>query len=175
MRTRVGYCGGTTESPTYRTIGDHAEALQIDYDPEVTDYESLLGHFWSGHDATREPWGTQYVAAVFAADDDQLALATRTGQAAADARSGPLRTRVERLDTFFRAEDYHQKYRLRREGFTEQLLARYPSDRAFVDSTLAARLNGFVGGHRPRRDFVRLLPQLGLDPDLEPKVLARIP
>ena len=42
VRTRVGYAGGTTADPTYRDIGDHSEALQVDYDPDAVSFDELV-------------------------------------------------------------------------------------------------------------------------------------
>merc|ERR1719400_2008234 len=52
VATRVGFTGGTTENATYRNIGDHTEAVELEFDPSVTDFKSLLDIFWSGHDPT---------------------------------------------------------------------------------------------------------------------------
>jgi hypothetical protein len=46
VRTRVGYSGGQKEHPTYRSIGDHSETLQIDFDPTRISYQKLLDIFW---------------------------------------------------------------------------------------------------------------------------------
>lgn len=143
IRTRVGYTGGTTTDPTYRNMGDHAEALQIDFDSRVISYESLLSRFWKSHDPTEPPYSTQYRSSVYAGSTAQLTRAEATGVAAAAARGGTLQTPVVRATRFYRAEDYHQKYRLRRHRkLAEALIERFGSDRAMVDSTVAARLNG---------------------------------
>ncbi len=150
MRTRAGYTGGTSVDPTYRNIGDHAEALQIDFDPSVISYAKLLELFWASHDPTRGHFSTQYLSAVYCADDDQRVLAESTGEAAA-AREGELKTLVVPLERFYRAEDYHQKYRLRRHpDLVAELIGRFKTDQGMVDSTVAARLNGFLGGHGGR-------------------------
>jgi peptide-methionine (S)-S-oxide reductase len=49
IRTRVGYTGGTTKSPSYYKIGDHTESFQVDFDPTKTSYEKILQVFWSTH------------------------------------------------------------------------------------------------------------------------------
>lgn len=158
----MGYTGGSTPDPTYRNIGDHAEALQIDFDPQVVTFAELLAQLWKGHDPTRARRGTQYLSAIYCADDEQRALAERTGQAAALAREAPLTTSIVALGRFYRAEDYHQKYRLRRHPeLVAELIGRFGGDRAMVDSTPAARLNGFIGGHGGR-DVVAKLEALGL-------------
>ena len=56
IRTRVGYAGGTTESPTYHNIGDHTETIQIDYNPAKISYEQLLEIYWDNHNPAVQPW-----------------------------------------------------------------------------------------------------------------------
>ena len=50
IRTRVGFTGGNKDSPVYKNLGDHTEAVELDYDPNVVSYEDLLNIFWSNHD-----------------------------------------------------------------------------------------------------------------------------
>ena len=175
IRTRVGYAGGTTPDPTYRAMGDHTESLQVDFDPRALSYEALLERVWSSHDPTRKSYSRQYMAAVFCHDDAQLEMARRTGERAARARGGELRTRVDPLGTFTRAEDYHQKYRLRREHrVTDELVERFGSDRAMVDSTAAARLNGLLRGFGDPADLEPWLARLELSPAARETLVARV-
>jgi peptide-methionine (S)-S-oxide reductase len=50
LRTRVGYAGGSSPNPTYQSIGDHSETIEITFDPSLLSYERLLDLFWEGHD-----------------------------------------------------------------------------------------------------------------------------
>ena len=79
VRTRVGYAGGTTVNPTYRNIGDHAETIQIDFDPTVMTYEELLATFWASHNPIRLKLRRQYMSAIFYHDASQrdAALASK--------------------------------------------------------------------------------------------------
>jgi len=65
VRTRVGYTGGSTKNPTYHSLGDHTETVQIDYDPTQISFEELLDVFWDSHRPTQRAWSRQYMAAVF--------------------------------------------------------------------------------------------------------------
>ena len=56
IRTRVGYAGGQSVSPTYSNIGDHTETVQVDYDPDVITYDQLLDIFWKSHKPTGWNW-----------------------------------------------------------------------------------------------------------------------
>jgi peptide-methionine (S)-S-oxide reductase len=110
----VGYAGGQQPDPTYRRLGTHAETLQIDFDPARITYQSLLDLFWQSHDPTQSR-PRQYRSIIFYHDADQQRLAeiTRDRQAAQLGR--PILTEIRALQRFYRAEDYHQKYYLRRE------------------------------------------------------------
>lgn len=175
MRTRVGYAGGATRAPTYHTIGDHTEVFEVDYDPTRLSYADLLDLVFRAHDPTRPGYGTQYQSAVLCRADIELARAKEHGERAAAERGGKLQTRISPLDTFYRAEDYHQKYRLRHEAaLTAELVARYGSDERMVDSTLAARLNGLLSGYGKRSELSRLFPLFALSPDAEQRLLARV-
>jgi len=175
VRTRVGYAGGTLIDPTYHHMGDHTEALQVDYDPSRIGYGELLDMFWLSHDPTHPAWSTQYRAAVWVADDAQREVALTGGRRAARERGADLATAIEPLGRFYRAEDYHQKYSLRRErAIADELLGRYASDRRFVDSTAAARINGYLGGYGGRAHLELLLPKLGLSSMAQSRLLARV-
>ena len=78
VRTRVGYAGGTTQNPSYRSIGDHSEAIQIDYDPTRVSYEELLNVFWASHSPTVQPWARQYMSMILYHNAKQKRLALKT-------------------------------------------------------------------------------------------------
>ena len=119
--TAVGYEGGTMPNPTYKDVctdrTGHAEAVDIDYDPTKISYEQLLDAFFSLHDPTQlnrqgPDWGTQYRSVVFYHTPEQEAAAKAAiGRLTAEKRfSKPIATQVVPATTFWRAEDYHQKY-----------------------------------------------------------------
>lgn len=127
LGTRVGYTGGRTERPTYEGVcsGDtgHAEAVEIEFDPSVISYETLLGYFFRMHDPTtlnrqHNDVGTQYRSAIFFTSEAQRETAERV-KAAFD-KSGrfkrPIVTEVTRAPAFHPAEAYHQKYLVRNPG-----------------------------------------------------------
>lgn len=119
VRTVVsGYTGGTTPDPTYRKMGDHAEAVEVIYDPAVVSYEELLEVFWSNIDPTDEGGqffdrGSQYRTAIFVKDEDQAAAARASLEANAKRLEQPIVTAVLPASAFYPAEDYHQDYYLK--------------------------------------------------------------
>jgi len=151
VRTRVGYAGGQLLDPTYHFMGDHSEAFQLDFDPRIVSYDELLATFWASHAPNRASRSRQYMAAVFCEDEQQLERAN-----ASRARLGTtVETPVIAGARFYLAEDYHQKYYLRHHALMRELASYSP--RQLVDSTVAARLNGYVAG---RGTLARLREEL---------------
>lgn len=146
MSTRVGYAGGTKVAPTYRAIGDHMEAIEVDFDPAVVSYRELLDAFWDGHDPTRKAFRRQYASAIFVRDDAQRREAEASSAAAA-ARYGVLATEILPAGVFTLAEDYHQKYRLRgAEELDREFRALYPRLEDYARSTSTMRVNAWLDG-----------------------------
>jgi methionine-S-sulfoxide reductase len=175
VRTRVGYTGGTKVDPTYYNLGDHTESVQVDYDPTQISYDELLAVFWKAHSPATASFSRQYMNAVFYHDEEQqrLALATRD-QVAADLGQ-QVTTQILPAETFYLAEDYHQKYSLRgKTPFYEELAAVYTTTEELIASTAAARLNGYLGGYGTRDQLERELESLGLSPETSEELLRRV-
>jgi methionine-S-sulfoxide reductase len=166
VRTRVGYCGGTKAAPTYHSLGDHTETTEIDFDPSKVSYAELLDVFWATHNPCARPYSRQYASVIFFHDGEQRRLALET-KAREEARRGrKITTDIVPYERFWIAEDYHQKYYLRGD---DELLREFhrltPTNEAFVHSTAAARVNGFLGGHALPGRLEREGPKLGLSPE----------
>jgi peptide-methionine (S)-S-oxide reductase len=163
VRTRVGYAGGTKKNPTYHDLGDHTETIQMDYDPAVISYEQLLDVFWDSHDAASRSWSRQYMSIIFFHHDEQKRLAGESRDREAARTKSTIVTEIRPADDFYRAEDYHQKFRLRSErDLLQEFAAIYPLERDFVDSTAVARVNGYLDGYGTLADLQAELPILGL-------------
>ena len=117
----VGYMGGDLESPTYREVCSgrtgHAEVAQVRYEPEVVSYHELLELFFAIHDPTTlnrqgPDVGSQYRSAIFTHDADQERQARETlDRLEEEGRfRRPVVTQIEPAGTFWRAEEYHQRY-----------------------------------------------------------------
>ena len=85
---RVGYCGGKKKSPTYHSIGNYTETIQIEYDAKVISYEDLLKTFWRSHTPVG-PYtpSTQYMSVIFYHNMAQKKAAEETKAAYAKRRS----------------------------------------------------------------------------------------
>jgi len=116
-----GYAGGTSERPTYKQVcaGDtnHAEVVEVSFDPAKVSYASLVDLFFKMHNPTQlnrqgPDVGTQYRSVIFTHGPEQERIAKERLEAAkASGRyTKPIVTRIEPAPAFWRAEDYHQRY-----------------------------------------------------------------
>lgn len=161
FRTRTGYAGGTTASPTYRTLGDYTETVEINFDPEIISFEELLMHFWRNHYPNRDEYkGRQYLSSLRYHDEQQKEVIDQVKKAMEAELGEPIETEITKLDRFYLAEERHQKYYLKRyPGVLEQLAELYPADAQLTDSAFAARLNGFVKGFGTKEQIVTEIQQ----------------
>ncbi len=118
ISTRVGYTGdNATPNATYRNHGDHAEAIEIVFDPTRTSYRKLLEFFFQIHDpSTRDRQGNDlgrsYRSAIFTESDEQkrVALDTIADVEASKLWPGKVVTEVVPVGPFWEAETEHQDY-----------------------------------------------------------------
>ncbi|TMD69149.1 MAG: peptide-methionine (S)-S-oxide reductase MsrA [Chloroflexi bacterium] len=121
VSTAVGYEGGTMKNPTYRDVctdrTGHAEAVEVEYNPEEISYEELLEVFWENHDPTTlnrqgPDVGKQYRSVIFYHTPEQqaAALASKEKLEKSGKYRRPIVTEIVPATTFYRAEEYHQQY-----------------------------------------------------------------
>jgi len=148
IRTRVGYAGGSSANPGYHDLGDHSEAVQIDFDPSRISYRELLDIFWKSHDPTGSSWSRQYRNAIFYHNDLQRNAAMETRSQLASETKGKIATAIEQYSGFYIAEDYHQKHSLR--SYPEimaEFRTMFPDMMSLINSTAVTRVNGYLGGY----------------------------
>jgi methionine-S-sulfoxide reductase len=171
IHTRVGYAGGTTKSPTYHNIGDHSETTQIDFDPDVISYAKLLDLYWSTHSPCGAGYSRQYMSIIFYHNDEQKKLALETKTREEKKRGAAVPTEVVAYKEFTQAEDYHQKYSLRNSHIMKEMKALFPKDADFVNSTAAARINGYLAGYGKLNALKEELKKLDLSEETIKKLL----
>ena len=123
--TKVGYSGGWLKNPSYTLVctsmTGHAEAVQVEFDPKEVSYSELLGIFWSSHDPTtsnRQGFdiGTQYRSSIFFHSKEQEKLAIESKEKLE--KSGKFKSRIVTqivpASEFWPAEEYHQKYLMKK-------------------------------------------------------------
>ncbi|MEX0617953.1 MAG: peptide-methionine (S)-S-oxide reductase MsrA [Pseudohongiellaceae bacterium] len=121
LSTTSGYMGGHMENPTYEQVTTgttgHYEVVQVEYDPEVVSYHTLLDVFWQNVDPVDAGGqfcdrGPQYRSAIFVHNASQESLAQTSKQQLAESRvlSGEIATEILPAGEFYPAEEYHQNY-----------------------------------------------------------------
>ncbi|SDP32880.1 peptide-methionine (S)-S-oxide reductase [Litchfieldia salsa] len=147
--TRVGYAGGTTQAPTYKQMGDHTETLQIEFNPKVISFRNLLKVFWENHNPNRALYKErQYISIILYQNEEQRVLIEKMKSELEYELKEEIQTEVSPCKHFTLAEDYHQKYYLKKyPDAVEKMRTIYPTDDEYFSSTLVARLNGFVKGY----------------------------
>lgn len=117
----VGYTGGLTKDPSYKDVctgrTGHAEAVEVEFDPQQVSYRELLAVFFQNHNPTTlnyqgPDFGTQYRSAIFFHDADQETEAHEATAALESSHvfKSPIVTQIVPASTFYRAEEYHQRY-----------------------------------------------------------------
>jgi peptide-methionine (S)-S-oxide reductase len=126
-------------------------------------YHELLETFWKSHNPTRRPWSRQYMSVIFYHNQEQKNLAIKTRDRETARLVNKIYTEIAPAEKFYLAEDYHQKYRLRQErDIMREFNAMYPNFNDFVNSTAAARVNGYLGGHGSLLMLGKDLDKMGL-------------
>jgi len=121
--TQVGYSDGATKNPTYEDVctdtTGHAEAVEVDYDPQEVSYEVLLKIFWNNHNPTTlnrqgPDVGKQYRSAVFFHTPEQrkaaIEMKEKLNPIAREKFQSDIVTEIKPASDFYRAEEYHQQY-----------------------------------------------------------------
>lgn len=128
-------------------MGDHTETLKVEFNPAIVSLKDLLDVFWKSHNPTRVPWSRQYMSIFFYDNDEQKEIIMNSKREFAEKIGKKIFTEVVKLDVFYPAEDYHQKYYLQKvPALMEELRTFYPDFQDFIKSTAVARINGYVAG-----------------------------
>ena len=121
---KSGYEGGDIPNPTYEEVctgtTNHAEVIEITYDPEKISYDELLEVFWKSHDPTTlnrqgADVGTQYRSVIFFHSEEQKLIASKYKEELnkTNAFGNPVVTTIVKAEPFYIAENYHQSYFLK--------------------------------------------------------------
>jgi peptide-methionine (S)-S-oxide reductase len=123
LKTAVGYMGGKTKNPAYEDVcthkTGHVEVCQVEYDPKIIPYERLLDTFWRVHDPTEferqgPDIGSQYKSVIFYHDDEQKKTAIASKEKEQKRFKKKIVTEIIHASIFYRAEEYHQQYLMKR-------------------------------------------------------------
>lgn len=106
----VGYSGGITPNPTYKSIQDHTEALLVEFDPSEVSYEDLVLSWTQMHQPSYHRGKRQYRSAVWFVNEEQEEVAEQVVKDWRASSRSPLYTDVEPATEFYRGEEYHQYF-----------------------------------------------------------------
>ena len=147
----------------------------MEYDPAVISYEKLLEVFWDSHTPDMPPWSRQYMSIIFYHNEEQKRLATVSKDLQAVRTKGRVYTEIVPIREFYLAEDYHQKYRLRSDrDLMKEFSTMYPAKEDFVNSTAAARINGYLDGYGGHGELLEGLSGLGLSQTAGEKLIRTV-
>ena len=121
ISTKVGYTGGQLPNPTYEEVctdrTGHAEAVEVEYNPEEISFKELVNVFWNNHNPTTlnkqgPDVGIQYRSAIFYHNEEQRQIAEKSKQDldSSNQYENPIVTEILPAPIFYNAEEYHQKY-----------------------------------------------------------------
>ncbi|KAF5735963.1 hypothetical protein HS088_TW14G00093 [Tripterygium wilfordii] len=156
VRVTAGYAGGSKFNPEYRSLGDHAESVKVEYDPQLISFRKLLDVFWSSHDSRQvfgqgPDVGNQYRSIIFTNGTEESSLAAVSKEREQmKSRSNIVTTQILPLGAFYTAEPEHQKFELKRSSLLLQLMGNL-AEEELERSTLAAKLNGYAADLCPPR------------------------
>ncbi|KAH6784795.1 Peptide methionine sulfoxide reductase family protein [Perilla frutescens var. hirtella] len=156
VRTTAGYAGESRPNPVYRSLGDHAECVQVEYDPRIISFRELLDVFWSSHDSRQvfgqgPDVGNQYRSIIFTNGTEESRFAALSKEREQTrSKNSVITTQIQPLGIFYPAEPDHQKFELKRNPFLLQLIGNLPEEE-LEKSNLATRLNGYAAELCPPR------------------------
>ncbi len=119
IETAVGYMGGTVQNPTYEEVATrmtgHVEVVYVKYDASIVTFKDLLIVFWNSNDPTQgnrqgPNIGPEYRSVIFYHSEKQKKEAENSRKAEQKKYKKKITTTIEKATTFYRAEEYHQKY-----------------------------------------------------------------
>lgn len=121
ISTTAGYTGGTLENPTYEEVCQgntgHAEAVQIEFDPDKVSYKTLVDLFFANHNPTTKnrqgpDIGHQYRSVIFSSSQEQKEIAEKAIKDLGESGKyhNPIVTEIVEATPFYKAEEYHQQY-----------------------------------------------------------------
>ena len=148
-------------------MGDHTEAMEVDFDSSQISFEEIADLFWRTHNPCGSAYSRQYRSAIWYHDAEQKEALERSLAEVSEKFDGGVTTAIEPLGTFYLAENYHQKYRLQSNRKLLKAFGEfYPDFNDFNNSTAAARINGFISGNGSRKLFEAESESYGFDSEL---------
>jgi len=157
-RTVAGYSGGRYEKPSCEDLGDHVEAVMVEYAPQSLSYGQLLDIFLNRYGCC-ENLSSQCISHVFVKNESEKRLAEAAFERHRPRFSDGGRVKISMCKTFYTAEQWRQKHFLRMNPqLMNELRHMYSDEERLLQSTLATRLNGILGQRFSRKFPAPFLP-----------------
>ena len=146
----------------------------MEYDPSKISYGELLEVFWTSHNPASPSWSAQYRSVIFTSDEEQRRTAGRSAAKLRADTGGKIYTAIEPLGRFYNAEDYHQKYYVRRDYVLMREYGEiYATAEEFAASPSTAKANGILAGLASGVEAEKLIPLLGLSEEAGARLRVR--
>lgn len=163
LRTRVGYAGGNSTNPSYDNLGNHVEVFEVDYDPEILSYATMVELYFTTYDATARPFSQRVASVIYYRNKDEQVIAEQIKSSLEAASEEGIFTILRPIDTFYLAEEKHQLSYLKQEvSLYAELQVMFDEEDQLLLSILASKLNGFIAGYGHEEDFEHVLSKSSL-------------
>ncbi|MGM0548972.1 MAG: peptide-methionine (R)-S-oxide reductase MsrB [Bacillota bacterium] len=171
VRTRVGYAGGQKNDPIYKNIKDHTETIEIDYNPAVISYQELLEIFFKQHNPYSPALSRQYASLILYHNQSQKEKALALKEKLETETEKEVLTKIKKLDKFYLAENYHQKYKLQQRAEFKKNYFNKLKIEEFINSPAVAKVNGYLAAKGKKDNLIKNIAQFGLSQELQQKLL----
>ncbi|AJD29535.1 MULTISPECIES: peptide-methionine (S)-S-oxide reductase [Clostridium] len=173
IKTYVGYTGGSTLFPTYNSIGDHLETVEIYYDSSKIAFEDLLMVFEKNHNYTTRANLLQYNSAILYNNENEKELCLNWKKSREDELTKEVSTKISPIEKFYYAEFYHQKYYVQLEPvIMSNLRSKFSTGNDLISSPLCHKLNAYLAGYRSLENLNKEIKDFNLSKDSENRLLS---
>ncbi|NFK80241.1 peptide-methionine (S)-S-oxide reductase [Clostridium botulinum] len=173
VKTYVGYTGGNTLFPTYNSIGDHLETLEVYYDSSKIAFENLLTIFEKNHNYIVRPNLLQYYSAIFYNNENEKELCLDWKKNKKEELKTEVLTRISPIEKFYYAEFYHQKYYVQLEPvIMSNLRSKFSTGNDLISSPLCHKLNAYLADYGSLKELNKEIEDFNLSEDAKNRLLS---
>ncbi|ABS32660.1 peptide-methionine (S)-S-oxide reductase [Clostridium botulinum] len=173
VKTYVGYTGGNTLFPTYNSIGDHLETLEVYYDSSKIAFENLLTIFEENHNYIVRPNLLQYYSAIFYNNENEKELCLDWKKNKKEELKTEVLTKISPIEKFYYAEFYHQKYYVQLEPvIMSNLRSKFSTGNDLISSPLYHKLNAYLAGYGSLKELNKEIEDFNLSEDAKNRLLS---
>ncbi|EPY6470179.1 peptide-methionine (S)-S-oxide reductase [Clostridium sporogenes] len=173
IKTYVGYTGGNTLFPTYNSIGDHLETVEIYYNSSKITFENLLIVFEKNHNYTTRPSLSQYNSAILYNNENEKELCLNWKKSKEEELNKEVLTKISPIEKFYYAEFYHQKYYVQLEPvIMSNLRSKFSTGNDLISSPLCHKLNAYLAGYGSLKELNNEIKDFNLSKDAKNRLLS---